>query len=101
MAMLIYNSTNKTFVLSRMNWIEMIFIRRFSEKVTCAFNVCRNNGEIMRIKYSSCHKNDVIFHIFNLTVVNQELTFLRVVSLEITLTIPLIIILLKNRFEGW
>ena len=79
----------------------MIFIRRFSEKCTCAFNVCRNNGEIMRIKYSSCHKNDVIFHIFNLTVVNQELTFLRVVSLEITLTIPLIIILLKNRFEGW
>ena len=79
----------------------MIFIRRFSEKVTCAFNVSRNNGEIMRIKYSSSHKNDVIFHIFNLTVVNQELTFLRVVSLEITLTIPLIIILLKNRFEGW
>ena len=71
----------------------MIFIRRFSEKVTCAFNVCRNNVEIMRIKYFLSHKNDVIFHIFNLTVVNQALTFLRVVSLEITLTIPLIIIL--------
>ena len=69
----------------------------FFTKVTCAFLLQENKEELLELNtFKLRKKNDNTFHIidqisrFQGTIVNRQLPFLHVGSLEITVTVPLI-----------